>query len=284
MKKSLQIVCAVATALTLNSNPIFAQTTNPAPYCVASYDEVEMYVPRYITEVKLGTMTNTTGDTHFAAPHYVYYNNVAAPVLEKGQSYTLSVGHDGSVAIHYLSAYIDFNGNNVFDLPEEMVFAKNIHDFTVTTSNPATEQFTVPANAISGTTRMRVMIYADDAYTWSQTTPQYLACTAFEGGFIDWGETEDYDVTISGGSAVSISKVDTDAAFRISPNPVSGFIVVPAAMKGSDIEILSVDGRRLLFENNVTADKIDISQLPAGTAIVRVVTNENVISQSIVIQ
>lgn len=280
MKKGLQNLSLI-TAVALTCFGTQAQITDPSPYCAATYDGGEFNVPRIINEVKVGTLVNNSGPNQFAEPHYVFYNNVAAPDLEKGQTYTLTVGSEDGT-IQFLSAYIDFNGNNVFDLPSEMILGQSI--LAAGVSNPAVVQFTVPMDAVAGITRMRVMIYGDDKYTWDQGNTSHLACTAFDGGFIDWGETEDYNVNITGGSSMGISNSDVSPEFRLAPNPATGFLFVTEAMKGADIEVLSVDGRRLLLEQNVTADKIDLSQLPTGTAIVRIVTKEKVVSQPIVIQ
>ncbi len=263
------------------SNNLSAQITDPSPYCVASFDGGEFFIPRTITEVKFASMTNTSGSTQFNAPHYVYYNNITAPEVTKGQSYTLTVQTAQDETIHYLAAFIDFNGNNQFELPSEMILSQTIVDGSI--SNPATITVNIPANAISGTTRMRVIAFLDDEYTWSQNDPSYVACTAYDGGFIDNGETEDYNINITGGSTVGTSTIIA-SEFRISPNPAKDIIKITDAMKGATIEIISMDGRRLLYTESIQTNTLDISDLPSGTALIRITTNEQVTTQTIAIQ
>ncbi len=195
----------------LASQLTHAQITSPAPYCAASYDDGFMPVPHYITNVSLGTLNNTTGTTQFAAPHYAYYNTVAAPNLVRGTSYPISIGHNGGTSIHFVAVYIDYNRNNSFSDPGELVLQQNIVTGAVT--NPSTATITIPATATVGTTRMRVMVFEDDDYTWGSGATTPLPCTADATGTFDWGETEDYNVNITGGTTPS----GPVAAFSGSP-------------------------------------------------------------------
>src|ERR1700722_12912060 len=79
---------------------LYAQITDPSPYCTAGYsDTVDgFYTPvvHYISNVMLGTLDYSTGTVQFPAPHYRYYDSVAAPNLITGHSYTLSVSYDAT--------------------------------------------------------------------------------------------------------------------------------------------------------------------------------------------
>ena len=263
----------------IGSFTAFAQSTNPSPYCVASYDDGEFMLPRAITEVRLESLVNTTGETQFSAPHYVYYNNLAAPTLVKGQSHTITVKTVPDQIIHFVAAFIDFNGNNQFDLASEMILGKTIHYDEM--EGEYTVSFTVPMDAISGITRLRVMAFVDDVYTWEDNNTAFLACTAFNGGQIDSGETEDYNVQITGGASVGVSTLEIAPEFRLAPNPSNGLLNVTDAMKGAKMEVLSVDGSQLFMENELTVDRVDLSHLPKGTVIVRLYTKETVVVQKV---
>ncbi|WP_158605886.1 GEVED domain-containing protein [Taibaiella sp. KBW10] len=175
----------------------YAQITSPAPYCAAGYDDGFMPVPHYISNVKLGALNNTSGTTQYSGVHYAYYNTVTAPALIKGNSYPLSITHDGGVTIHFVAVYIDFNHNNSFGDPGERVLQQTINNNSVT--NPSMANITIPATAATGITRMRVMVFEDDEYTFVPGT-NATPCTADAGGSFDWGETEDYNVNITGSS------------------------------------------------------------------------------------
>lgn len=185
----------------LAANLSYGQITNPAPYCAAGYDDGFMAVGHYISKVTLGTLSNTTGSTQFAAPHYAYYNSITAPNLIKGNSYPISVTHDGGASIHFVAVYIDYNRNNSFGDAGELVLKQSIVANNVT--NPSTATITIPATATAGVTRMRVMVFEDDDYTWGAGGTNSTPCTADASGSLDWGETEDYNVNITAGSSFS---------------------------------------------------------------------------------
>gem|GEM_PF-2749818 len=189
-----RVFLAAALGSTLSAT---AQITNPAPYCAAGYDDANGFaVPHYISNVSFGTLSNNTGNNQYAAPHYAYYNGVTAPNLTKGTSYPLSVTHNGGTTIHFVAVYIDFNKNNSFADPGERVLQQTING---NITNPATANVMIPTTAATGTTRMRVMVFEDDDYTWIANNANATPCTANAGGSLDWGETEDYNVNITGG-------------------------------------------------------------------------------------
>jgi len=188
MKKILiSISCLIC------SNLIFGQITNPAPYCAAGFDNSATV--HYINQVVLGTLNNNSGTTQWPSPHYVYYNNLVSPNIARNSSQTLTVSHDGSTSTHFIACWIDYNRNNVFEASEK-IFQKYVLDAT-NIPNPIITNFVVPANASLGATRMRVMVMEDDNYTWIASNTSLIPCTADASGSFDWGETEDYNLTIT---------------------------------------------------------------------------------------
>jgi hypothetical protein len=219
---------SIAFLLALFANTCIGQVTSPAPYCAAGYDDDVMPVPHYISNVTLGSLNNTTGTTQFPAPHYAYYNSLAAPALNQGSTYTLSVTHDGSASIHFVAAYIDFNHNNSFSDPGERVLSQTIATGG-SISNPCVASLTIPATSATGVTRMRVMVFEDDNYTWASGNTTPVPCTADATGFLDWGETEDYNINITSTiTCASVASVTvgsiTSSGANISWPAVSGSI------------------------------------------------------------
>lgn len=201
----------MACMLVLSAQAGKAQITNPAPYCDGNYDGPG--VEHYISNVTLGTLNNTSGTTQYPGGHYVYYNNLAAPDLVKGNTYTLSVAHDEAVSTHFIAVYIDFNHNNNFNDPGEKVLQRQMNPLGI--ASPATETITIPVTAIAGQTRMRVMVFEDDTYSPPAAPPaNAVPCTTDATGHFDWGETEDYNVNITGGGGSTNNK--PVAAFTVS--------------------------------------------------------------------
>ncbi len=250
----------------------YAQITDPSPYCTAGYEDYMGDFPHYISNVTLGTLDNTSGDTQFAAPHYVYYNNVAAPSLVAGNTYTLSVSHDPiTSSLHFVAAYIDYNQNNSFYDSGERVLQQTIRVLSIT--NPSVVSITIPATATPGITRMRVLVFEDDSYLSSDATP----CT---GDTIAWGETEDYNVNIT--APTGITKVSKNNINLFYPNPANGIMYVSESLLGSEMTIYNVEGK-VIRHGPISNKTIDVSNIAPGQYIIKAISNYNVYTQPLTI-
>ena len=214
--------------LMILSQFVTGQITSPSPYCAAGYDDaVGMPVDHHISNVTLGTLNNTSGAVQYPGAHYAYYNTVTAPNLTKGSSYPLSVTHDGGASIHFVAVYIDFNHNNDFSDAGERVLQYTINGPSI--PNPATATVAIPMTATTGVTRMRVMVFEDDNYTWTLLSTNATPCTADATGYLDWGETEDYNVNIVGTTTVC----DTVTSLAVSAITTTTAHIAWIAVAGS---------------------------------------------------
>jgi len=195
-----------------------AQITTAAPYCEFNANMTMSGSSGAISKVSLGTLNNVTAYGNLVSDYrangcrqlYNYYNNVTAPGLTAGTSNTIELefksSYDGEPL--WYAAYIDFNQNNLFDTASEMIIDMahaNINGFLPTGSYPnvlttiRSNTFTVPANAVAGTTRMRVIRSQKD-YIWRDSVSRVNPCKSyvatFGGGTWMFGEVEDYNVTI----------------------------------------------------------------------------------------
>lgn len=253
-------------SLVLCAGPLSAQITSPAPYCDGKYDDGFMPVPHYISKVSVGTLTNTSGNTQYTGQHYVYYNNLTAPNLVKNSTYPLSVTHDGGTTIHFLVVYIDFNRDNDFADAGEKVLQKSINDPSAI-PNPATTQITIPSGALTGITRMRVMVFEDDDYTWAQNNLNAISCTSDAGGFFDWGETEDYNVNITTASNIN-ETTNQLPIISLFPNPATNSVLIEISSNAviQKISVLDYLGKeiQLSLPFNTNEKRLDISDLNSG--------------------
>lgn len=205
-----------------------AQTTNAAPYCQYNANKTVQGRSGAISKVTLGSLNNATTFGNMATGYnstsgsvtqlYTYYNNVAAPDLTVGSSYTIDLEFkswfDGEPV--WYAAYIDFNHNNVFDTTSEMVIDMahaNVLGFIPRSTTPSiltstrSNSFVVPANAVPGTTRMRVIRSHRD-YAWSDSVSRVNPCTGFTPtNNWSFGEVEDYNITIVAAAPVTPSMV-----------------------------------------------------------------------------
>ena len=154
--------------------------TTPPPtttYCTSNGTS-QAY--EYIKLVQLGSINRTSGSDAG------YYNGTATSTsVAAGSSQTISyqTGFVGTAYAEYFRIYADWNQDGDFiDAGENLVSSTNTA--AVTTVRSAT--FTVPATAKNGPTRLRVVM-SDNSATNNCGTYSY-------------GETEDYTVSVTGGT------------------------------------------------------------------------------------
>lgn len=153
--------------------------TAPAPaYCAANANNSQY---EWISNVTLGSINNTTTASAGGYGNYTAQN----ATLAKGAAYaiTLKPAFSGTAYTEYFKVFIDYNNDKDFADAGENVFS------SAGTTSAVSGNFTVPATATSGTTRMRVMM-SDGAIASS--------C-----GSLNYGEVEDYSINITTGSTTS---------------------------------------------------------------------------------
>jgi subtilisin-like proprotein convertase family protein len=139
-----------------------------------------------ITLVVLNTLNNPTSGCG-GASRYTYFTGGGAQTtsLTANNTYSLDVsfGSDGN---QYFGAWIDYNQNGALEASEFLGASANAGS-----NGTISVAFTVPIGAINGVTRLRIVGGNDSPVTASQ------ACGASSSGF---GESQDYNLTISGGA------------------------------------------------------------------------------------
>jgi len=145
-----------------------------------------------ISQVVLNTLNNSTGTTcGFTSAAYSDFTGLSGSnttSLSANTSYTLNVsfGSDGS---QYFGAWIDYNGNGSFETSEFLGASGNAG-----ANGTIGVTFVVPSAALNGATRMRIVGGNDSAVSNNQS------CGASSSSY---GETQDYTVSITGGTSYS---------------------------------------------------------------------------------
>ncbi|MFM7812996.1 MAG: GEVED domain-containing protein, partial [Flavobacteriales bacterium] len=127
----------------------------------------------------IGTATGTAGGYSNFTAFGPYTLNAAQPV-----SYQLSSSTAGGIYSNSLAIFIDYNQDGDFSDAGEVAYNQGA---TVSGPQTVTGTFTIPAGALNGLTRMRVVC---NEGTISGPTQSVL-----------WGEWEDYAIDITGGVA-----------------------------------------------------------------------------------
>lgn len=272
MKRKL--ILAVAASLSLS--PAFAQSTNPAPYCNASFDDPFGVVEDQINSVSFGQLSNTT-NAQYAAPHYVFYNNLPQKEFRLGQSYPLTVTFDVHGGCGY-GVWIDFNHNNTFEASEKVAGTTGTNIMDLGTDIQITKTVTIPATATPGVTRMRVRIVEDDGFTMNST--DILPCNASTSAtdVMDWGETEDYEIKLVSNSSTGVADASLGNVVAIFPNPSNGRVHLQSPVGMSRVEVYNLMDANVYAQNlgEVTECSIEPA-LPTGLYMLRINTRAGVV-------
>ncbi|TGE21685.1 T9SS type A sorting domain-containing protein [Hymenobacter aquaticus] len=241
-------------------------TPPPVTYCSSKGTSVAY---EYIDYVKLGTIARTSG------ADAGYYNGTATSTsVAAGSSQTISysAGFAGTAYSEYFKVYIDYNQNGVFTDAGELVV--NAAASTATTTRSST--FTVPTTAKSGATRMRVVM--SDA---SATT----SC-----GSYSYGETEDYTINITGGTArmESTARLSGGATeYSVYPNPATDVlnVVIPSDRDAAAVAVKVYDVRGAEMKQAQFANgQLNVSQLAKGVYMLTIADGQQVTHQRFVKQ
>lgn len=167
---------AAATPIEQSFN-VTAVIVGPVTYCAAQANQPWN---RWINAVQLNNLNHQSGKDQYGD----YTAQVAT--LEKGANYPMTINssvHWVDEAMNY-KVWIDFNHNGIFENNENVLSVSNPNTGFGLIEDIASGVITIPANAQSGPTRMRVTMAADE-----QPTP----C-----GNHDKGEVNDFTVNITG--------------------------------------------------------------------------------------
>lgn len=234
-------------------------------YCSASGGSNTEYIRRVIV-----------GDIDYESTAGVGYNFITTQTTDfiAGDSYPIQCYPGFIVPTQTFNqnfrVWIDYNNDGEFQHPEEMAF-----DGASPTQVISEGDIVIPTNATSGYTRMRVaMRYAQ----FSTTEPS--VCNTW-----DYGEVEDYCVTIVNTSA--IVNIEAKQDFYVFPNPVANELFFQGAfVQYPNLLIRLYDMNGLLVkQTRLSANSsLDVSDLSAGLYSIVVVNGDRVSSTRFVKQ
>lgn len=230
-------------------------------YCNAKGQESNS---EWIAGVQVGNWQNQSSNDG----GYKDYSNVPLQ-LDRGLSYpiTLTPGYFNGTFAEYFKVWIDFNQNGSYqDDINELVF-----DSGMAQPNAVSGNFTVPANAIPGQTRMRVVMKYME-----QNSSEPYPCGTFT-----FGEVEDYCINISN-NPVGVNPIET-SHFAVkayaTPNSIAVLIDSPSKQTAT-LLLTDVTGKIIAHTANVVLDSgsnkltLDAMQLSAGIYILRLQTSK----------
>jgi bacillolysin len=162
-------------------------------------------------------------------------NTSVVMALEVGGAYNISLRPGGLPSRKYAAVWVDFDADGYFGGVNEQVAW-----WAINRGDEVTSAFTVPQDAIPGTTRMRVIVsqYKD-----------FQSC-----GIYNRGETEDY--------TVMINPPTSSHSFSVYPNPAAHQIRM-GGLHTTETVVVKNAGGEIMFRGKCP-QFIDISSWPDG--------------------
>ena len=253
-------------------------TTTPPPttvaYCTSKGSNVAY---EWIDYVKLGSIARTSGKDGG------YYDGTALSTsVASGSSQTInfSAGFASSAYTENWDVYIDYNQDGDFtDAGENVVGGSSSSSGTLAAT------FTVPTSAKSGKTRLRIVM--SDAST---TT----SC-----GTYGYGETEDYSITITGGTLAlnntgvagftGTTTLDAKAPatqVAVYPNPATDVVAItlPNNATVSSVQVLDMRGAKVGGAQYVGRGELNVAALAKGMYLLQISDGQKTFHQRFVKQ
>lgn len=152
-----------------------------------------------ITNVSFGTINNTSSSQSGSAPVYEDFTSMSTD-LQAGNNYQISVKGPSSTFPSDVVVFIDFNKNGDFNDAGESFYMGRLGAANPFNALTITRTIAIPANAVSGVTRMRVLKNTNTA-AYSDPNAANSINTACDTS-LRAGQTEDYTVNITGNNIV----------------------------------------------------------------------------------
>ncbi|QTE21517.1 GEVED domain-containing protein [Polaribacter cellanae] len=233
--------CPNNTTSAYSASVNFTTTEVQLNYCSSNGNSVS---DEYISKVVLGSINNTSGAS---SGGYADYTSQSTNIT-KGASTTITITPTwpGTNYNEGYAVFIDYNKDGDFADNGETVWTK-----TASKTTPVSGSFSIPASAITGTTRMRVVM-------------QYNTVPSSCGTF-NYGETEDYTVNITNG--VSDTQAPTAPTGLSASNITQTTATLSWTASTDNVAVTKYE----IFNNNtsvgtVTGTSANITGLTANTS------------------
>lgn len=244
-----------------NTVNITTQSGGTTTYCSSSANSTS---DERISNVKFADInkvsTGTTGYENFTST----IGNVV-----KGNTYSITITPYWS-SIKYSEAYavyIDYNGDGDFADTGELAWSK-----TASTTSPVSGNITIPTTAITGDTRMRVIM-------------KYSSLPTSSCGTFDYGQVEDYTLRVaaSGGITSLVSdSTNNNNAISVYPNPVKDVIKIKSS-SDSEFKYQLIDALGKVVQSGETrSQSINVESLLPGVYILSLDNGKEKTTQKII--
>ncbi len=199
------VVTCTATSSTATSTPVLVGlSSGSACYCTPTYTTGKTAGDLISNIVIAGTTLANNSGTDPVNPSYTYFLGLPnyTATLQAGSSYNITVSI-GTFGGQNVAVWIDYNDDGLFATTERVGFTAG----GIAANGSATFSISLACNPALGLHRMRVRD------VWNTTGNAIDPCINY-----GWGETEDYDITISSAvacpqpNALGVNTITSDSA------------------------------------------------------------------------
>lgn len=257
------------------ANPSFGQALDftlnieandafPSPYCDIEDSPIEE-----ITTVDFAESSIT--NTDFSSILVDQTATIAEVSL--GETYTIMVGGNtyGDFQ-NKLVAFIDWNQNELLDDPNEIYEIGDLINSDGTDGTVVSMDISVPADALEGTTRIRITKTYEDPDSVAIINPCAIEFDPFGQG-ANPGIGQALDFTLEVGS-LKVNDFDT-SALSVYPIPAKDLLNVNYKTNINSVKVYNLLGQEVISQNKAAPQiQIDVSTLSAGAYIVKISTEE----------
>lgn len=208
----------------------------------------------------LGDLFNTGNNNGYTGP----IETQSTLLTGSNYAFVLTPGFAGQPLPEHSRIWLDLNQNGDFE-SNELVYDQGVPSVGALTAN-----LTVPMNAVSGLSRIRVQM----AYQGYGSAALPNNCGSFQSG-----ETEDYCVTIVA-SNVSLDAYD-HVSINLYPNPSNGMVYLTTnSTEDIRIQVVSLSGQ-VVEQQEMTGSTIsmDLTNLSDGVYMIYAMSNSGAIVQ-----
>ncbi|MBK7087024.1 MAG: fibronectin type III domain-containing protein [Flavobacteriales bacterium] len=217
-----------------------------------------MVIDEWIARVAVGTLDNQSG----ANDGYGDFTALGTTLMiGQGHPITLAPGYSDLAYPEFFKVFVDFDQNGNFNGPGELAYSSG-----GMVGGPISGTLTIPASALVGSTRMRVIMLYDD--------PTAVGCT----NDYDYGETEDYCVALVN-NTTGVGESPTSGQLHVFPNPFTSILTVSMGMKTAGVVICTVralTGQALITRTVAPSSgpsiTLDLGSLAPGTYLLEMQT------------
>ncbi|MNK51274.1 HYR domain protein [compost metagenome] len=204
-----------------------------------------------ISRVQFAGIDNSS-DPYAVEPNEYYLDQVGQ--VDQGKEYPFVLDANTNFGYDYATVFIDWNQNGNFTDAGE-VYEVGAMTSDSTDGVQINGDINVPADALTGKTRMRVVLNWDV----SITDPCDNTTSFF-------GQSEDYMIDVK--ESLATDDINKNKV-SIYPNPVKDVLNFNGGKNISKVEVYNIAGQKVKSLENLSDNKVELSNLTRGTYIIR---------------